>query len=70
MRGNSSSGDQACCFVEGGRRSWWKGGRAAKYTGKKQLGDREAKEKKSILDDFKQACHNSARGLELSVSPR
>ena len=37
---------------------------------KKQLGDREAKEKKkSILDDFKQACHNSARGLELSVSP-
>lgn len=35
-----------------------------------QLEDREAKKKKkSILDDFKQACHNSARGLELSVSP-
>lgn len=46
------------------------GRRLENILGKKQLGDREAKEKKnSILDDFKQACHNSARGLELSVSP-
>lgn len=37
---------------------------------KKQLGDGEAKgKKKSILDNFKQACHNSAKRLELSVSP-
>lgn len=42
------------------------------YGQKKQLGDREAKKKRkeSILEDFKQACHNSAKGLTLSVSPR
>lgn len=61
-----------CAFFIVGRKSWWKGAREKIYGQKKQLGDREAKkkEKRIILEDFKQACHNSAKGLTLSVSPR
>lgn len=37
---------------------------------KKAIRRQRPKEKKqSILDDFKQSCHNCARGQELSVSP-
>lgn len=65
-----------CCFAEGWWFGWRQRERAGKYSerrvgGGEQLEDGKEKgeKKKSILDDFKQACHNSVRGTRAVCLP-